>query len=101
MSIEGKSLEEKTSLLERCATTTLSSKLVGGKKDFFAKMMVDDVTTFSKDNHLSMIGMKKVILATSSSMSTQSMFRFLQFSKCISHEDSNVEKDCVGCMFLV
>jgi T-complex protein 1 subunit eta len=77
MSIEGKSLEEKKSLLERCVATTLSSKLIGGEKGFFAKMVVDDVTTLGEDSRLSMIGIKKVILAASSSMSTQSMLKSL------------------------
>ena len=39
VSIERKSLDEKKSLLEKCAATTLSSKLIGGEKEFFAKMM--------------------------------------------------------------
>ncbi|KAH9572187.1 hypothetical protein CY35_02G133900 [Sphagnum magellanicum] len=60
MSIEGKSLEEKKSLLEKCAATTLSSKLVGGEKEYFAKMVVDAVTTLGEDSRLSMIGIKKV-----------------------------------------
>ncbi|KAK6129712.1 hypothetical protein DH2020_036578 [Rehmannia glutinosa] len=34
VSIEGKSLEEKKSLLAKCAATTLSSKLIGGEKEF-------------------------------------------------------------------
>ncbi|KAA0054206.1 chaperonin family protein [Cucumis melo var. makuwa] len=41
ISIEGKSSEEKKSLLAKCAATTLSSKLIGGEKDFFASMVVD------------------------------------------------------------
>ncbi|MFS7918863.1 putative T-complex protein 1, eta subunit [Helianthus anomalus] len=43
VSIEGKSLDEIRSLLAKCAATTLSSKLIGGEKGFFAKMVVDAV----------------------------------------------------------
>jgi T-complex protein 1 subunit eta len=77
MNIEGKNLKEKKFLLERCDATTLSSKLVVGKKYFFAKMVVDLVPTLGKDNHLSMIEIKKVILATLLSMSAQSMLKSL------------------------
>ncbi len=77
MSIEGKTLKERKSLLERCVATTLSSKLAGGKKDFFVNMVVDLVTTLGEHSCLSMIGVKKVILVTSSSMSTQSMLKSL------------------------
>ncbi len=84
MSIEGKNLEEKKSLLERCVVTTLSSKLVGGEKEYFAKMVVDAVTTLGEDSRLSMIGMKKVILAVSLSRFSQNMVGFLQFASCIS-----------------
>lgn len=59
-SIERKSLDEKKSLLERCAATTLSSKLIGGEKEFFAKMVVDAVTSLGEDDRLNMIGIKKV-----------------------------------------
>jgi T-complex protein 1 subunit eta len=64
-------------LLERCATTTLSSKLIGGKKLKFVKMVVDLVTTLGEDNCLNIFGVKKVIPVTSSSMSAQSMLRSL------------------------
>lgn len=60
ISIEGKSLEEKKGLLEKCAATTLSSKLIGGEKDFFAKMVVDAVISIGQEDRLNMIGIKKV-----------------------------------------
>ncbi|KAK1390901.1 CCT-eta [Heracleum sosnowskyi] len=60
VSIEGKSLEEKRSLLAKCAATTLSSKLIGGEKEFFASMVVDSVLAIGNDDRLNMIGIKKV-----------------------------------------
>ncbi|KAL2612882.1 hypothetical protein R1flu_024574 [Riccia fluitans] len=60
ISIEGKSIEEKKSLLEKCAATTLSSKLVGGEKEFFSKMVVDAVTQLGEESRLNMLGIKKV-----------------------------------------
>ena len=60
VSIEGKSLEEKKSLLAKCAATTLSSKLIGGEKEFFASMVVDAVIAIGNDDRLNMIGVKKV-----------------------------------------
>ncbi|CAI5963948.1 unnamed protein product [Closterium sp. NIES-64] len=60
ISIEGKGDEEKRELLHKCAATTLSSKLVGGEKDFFARMVVDAVCSLDEDVPLHMIGIKKV-----------------------------------------
>ncbi|KAL6544274.1 T-complex protein 1 subunit eta [Orobanche gracilis] len=60
VSIEGKSLEEKKSLLARCAATTLSSKLIGGEKEFFSTMVVNSVIAIGNDDRLNMIGIKKV-----------------------------------------
>ncbi|MQL90140.1 hypothetical protein Taro_022716 [Colocasia esculenta] len=60
VSIEGKSMEEKKKLLAKCASTTLSSKLIGGEKEFFASMVVDAVIAVSNDDRLSLIGIKKV-----------------------------------------
>ncbi|GAU14537.1 hypothetical protein TSUD_250790, partial [Trifolium subterraneum] len=68
VSIEGKSLEEKKSLLGKCAATTLSSKLIGGEKEFFASMVVDAVIAIGTDDRLNMIGIKK--LDTSGILST-------------------------------
>ncbi|VAI44057.1 unnamed protein product [Triticum turgidum subsp. durum] len=60
VSIEGKSLEEKKSLLAKCAATTLSSKLISGEKEFFASMVVDAVLAIGHDDRLNLIGIKKV-----------------------------------------
>lgn len=43
-------------LLEKCAMTTLSSKLVASKKEFFAKMVVDAVLQLDDLLPLNMIG---------------------------------------------
>ncbi|KAH9742650.1 T-complex protein 1 subunit eta [Citrus sinensis] len=59
-SIEGQSLEEKKRLLSKCAATTLSSKLIGGEKEFFASMVVDAVGAIGDGDRLNMIGIKKV-----------------------------------------
>lgn len=61
VSIEGKSLEEKKSLLAKCAATTLSSKLIGGEKEFFSSMVVDSVIAIGSEDRLNMIGIKKVL----------------------------------------
>ncbi|KAL5213061.1 hypothetical protein ABZP36_023908 [Zizania latifolia] len=60
VSIEGKSLEEKKSLLAKCAATTLSSKLIGGEKEFFASIVVDVVLAIGDDDKLNLTGIKKV-----------------------------------------
>merc|ERR1719163_145177 len=62
VSIEGKDAAEKAELLKKCAMTTLSSKLVGGEKEFFAQMCVDAVMSLDQDRlDPRMIGVKKVM----------------------------------------
>ena len=51
---------EQRSLLEKCAATALSSKLIAQQKEFFSKMVVDAVLLLDELLPLSMIGMKKV-----------------------------------------
>lgn len=53
--------EEHRKLLEKCAATALSSKLIHQQKDFFAKMVVDAVMCLDEGTlPLNMIGMKKI-----------------------------------------
>lgn len=52
--------KEHRELLERCAMTTLSSKLIAGQKEFFARMVVDAVMQLDELLPLNMIGIKKV-----------------------------------------
>ncbi|PIK48045.1 putative T-complex protein 1 subunit eta isoform X1 [Apostichopus japonicus] len=59
-SIPRENLVEHRQLLQKCAATTLSSKLVAGQKDFFAKMVVDAVSMLDELLPLNMIGIKKV-----------------------------------------
>ena len=51
---------EQRSLLEKCAATALSSKLIAGQKDFFSKLVVDAVSMLDHLLPLNMIGIKKV-----------------------------------------
>jgi len=52
--------EEYRSLLEKCAATSMSSKLIHQQKDYFSKMVVDAVMTLDELLPLNMIGIKKV-----------------------------------------
>lgn len=46
--------------MAKCAATTLSSKLIGGEKEFFASIVVDAVIAIGSEDRLNMIGIKKV-----------------------------------------
>lgn len=52
--------DEQRALLEKCAATALSSKLIHQQKDFFAKMVVDAVLSLDELLPLNMIGIKKI-----------------------------------------
>ncbi|GAA39510.2 T-complex protein 1 subunit eta [Clonorchis sinensis] len=52
---------DQRALLEKCAATALSSKMVAGHKDFFAKLTVDAVSQLDSYLPLKMIGIKKPI----------------------------------------
>ncbi|XP_022253945.1 T-complex protein 1 subunit eta-like isoform X1 [Limulus polyphemus] len=52
--------KEHRAILEKCAMTTLSSKLVANQKTFFSKMVVDAVMQLDELLPLNMIGVKKV-----------------------------------------
>eukprot|EP00730_Choanoeca_flexa_P014161 TRINITY_DN6089_c0_g1_i1.p1 TRINITY_DN6089_c0_g1~~TRINITY_DN6089_c0_g1_i1.p1 ORF type:complete len:561 (+),score=185.80 TRINITY_DN6089_c0_g1_i1:77-1759(+) len=52
--------EELRALLEKCAATTLSSKMVSMQRGFFSKLVVDAVMILDDHLPLKMIGIKKV-----------------------------------------
>lgn len=58
--IENDDPQERKELLQKCASTALSSKLVARQKEFFSHMVVDAVMILDELLPLSMIGMKKV-----------------------------------------
>jgi len=58
--IDKSNKNELRSLLEKCAQTTLSSKLIAQQKQFFSKLVVDAVMQLDELLPLNMIGIKKV-----------------------------------------
>lgn len=58
--IKGKDEKESRMLLQRCAATSLSSKLIAHQKEFFSSIVTDAVLSLDEDLDLSMIGIKKV-----------------------------------------
>ena len=87
VSIEGADAGEKAELLKKCAMTTLSSKLVGGEKEFFAKMCVDAVMSLDQDLlDPRMIGVKKVM---GGSMRDSFLVDGVAFKKTFSSPGSN------------
>jgi len=52
--------QEHRALLEKCAATSMSSKLIHQQSEMFAKMVVDAVTMLDDLMPLNMIGIKKV-----------------------------------------
>lgn len=58
--IQKDNVTEHRELLEKCAATALSSKLISQQKGFFSKMVVDAVLSLDDLLPLNMIGIKKV-----------------------------------------
>lgn len=69
-------------MLAKCAATTLSSKLIGGEKEFFATMVVDAVMAIGDDDRLKMIGIKKVKKSCVSSYCTEMLCFFHSLVFC-------------------
>ena len=58
--IGDKTGEEKIDLLEKCAQTSLNSKIISKHKEFFGKMVVEAVMSIDKDLNKEDIGIKKI-----------------------------------------
>eukprot|EP01098_Paradermamoeba_levis_P000687 TRINITY_DN1079_c0_g1_i1.p1 TRINITY_DN1079_c0_g1~~TRINITY_DN1079_c0_g1_i1.p1 ORF type:complete len:558 (-),score=221.67 TRINITY_DN1079_c0_g1_i1:138-1811(-) len=82
VSLVGKDPSETRIMLERCAQTALSSKLVASHKEFFGKMIVDAVMLLDSDLELQMIGIKK---ETGGSLGDSIFVEGVAFKKCFSY----------------
>jgi len=58
--IADKSESEKRNLFERCAQTSLNSKIIAREKEFFGRMVVDAVESISDNLDKQDIGIKKI-----------------------------------------
>lgn len=73
---------ELRNILEKCASTSLNSKLIHQQKDFFSKMVVDAVTSLDPLLPLDMIGIKKV---TGGSLEQSMLVKGVAFKKTFSY----------------
>jgi len=80
--LKDKSPEEKREMLQKCAETTLNSKLVADYKQFFAKMSVDSVEMLGADVETSMVAIKKV---TGGSVTDSVLIDGVAFKKTFSY----------------
>ncbi|KAJ2782459.1 T-complex protein 1 subunit eta [Coemansia javaensis] len=61
VSVDRSDRAEFRALLEKCAATSMNSKLIGSQKEFFTKIVVDAVTRLDQDElNEDMIGIKKI-----------------------------------------
>eukprot|EP01104_Vermistella_antarctica_P018925 TRINITY_DN7191_c0_g1_i1.p1 TRINITY_DN7191_c0_g1~~TRINITY_DN7191_c0_g1_i1.p1 ORF type:complete len:546 (-),score=211.03 TRINITY_DN7191_c0_g1_i1:192-1829(-) len=82
ISVDRKDAKEHRELLERCAATSLNSKLIGTKGDFFAPMVVDAVLHLDDDLDLAMIGVKK---EKGGALEESVLVEGVAFKKCFSY----------------
>ena len=80
--IGDKSDEEKRELLEKCAQTSLNSKIISKQKVFFGKMVVDAVMSISKELNKEDIGVKKI---TGGSVTDSFLVQGVCFKKTFSY----------------
>lgn len=82
VTVKKENKEEMRELLEKCASTTLSSKMVAQQKGFFSKLVVDAVMMLGDLLPLNMIGMKKV---TGGSLEESVLVAGVAFKKTFSY----------------
>ena len=80
--IADKSAEEKRELLEKCAQTSLNSKIISKQKEFFGKMCVDAVERISDTLDKQDIGIKKI---TGGSVTESFLVEGVAFKKTFSY----------------
>ncbi|CAN0556912.1 unnamed protein product, partial [Ectocarpus sp. 8 AP-2014] len=78
------------SLLEKCAATSMSSKLIHQQKDYFSKLVVDAVMMLDEQTlPLNMIGMKKV---TGGALEDTELVPGVAFKKTFSYAGFEMQK---------
>lgn len=93
--VEKSNTEEHRALLEKCAATAMSSKLIHQQKEFFSKMVVDAVLQLDELLPLNMIGIKKV---SGGSLEESQLVTGVAFQKTFSYAGFEMQpkqyKDC-------
>lgn len=89
--IGDKSDEEKRELLEKCAQTSLNSKIISKQKQFFGKMVVDAVTSISENLDKEDIGIKKI---TGGSVTDSFLVHGVCFKKTFSYAGFEQQPKC-------
>ena len=89
--INDKSDEEKRELLEKCAQTSLNSKIIAKQKVFFGKMVVDAVSSISADLNKEDIGIKKI---TGGSVTDSFIVQGVCFKKTFSYAGFEQQPKC-------
>lgn len=93
--VENQSNGEHHSLLQKCAATAMSSKLIHQQRDFFSKMVVEAVLSLDDLLPLNMIGIKKI---TGGSLEESQLIAGVAFKKTFSYAGFEMApksyKDC-------
>nr|CAH8856705.1 unnamed protein product [Trichobilharzia regenti] len=82
---------EQRALLEKCASTALSSKLVATYKKFFSKLVVDAVSSLDSYLPLNMIGIKKV---SGGGLEDSMLIEGVAFKKTFSYAGFEMQPKC-------
>ena len=82
---------EKRDLLEKCAQTSLNSKIIAKNKQFFGKMVVDAVMSISDDLNKDDIGIKKI---TGGSVTDSMIVQGVCFRKTFSYAGFEQQPKC-------
>ncbi|KAF5397433.1 T-complex protein subunit eta [Paragonimus heterotremus] len=83
--------KEQRALLDKCAATALSSKLIAGHKEFFARLVVDAVSHLDSYLPLKMIGIKKV---SGGALEDSFLVEGVAFKKTFSYAGFEMQPKC-------
>ena len=89
--IGDKTEDEKRELLEKCAQTSLNSKIISKHKQFFGEMVVDAVMSISDDLNKDDIGIKKI---TGGSVRDSFLVQGVCFRKTFSYAGFEQQPKC-------